>query len=78
MVTMVSDKQMWNIGKHGIPKEYTACPSCGFQYGHHKTKVCMNCQECSKCCRCKDRGEKPDHQPASIAINEVLNGDFGG
>jgi hypothetical protein len=68
---MVTDREMYDIGKYGVPREYTACPSCGQQYGHHKTKVCMSCQECSKCCQCKT----PDHQPASVAIEKILSGE---
>ena len=46
------DKRQYNLSAHGLPKEYTACPGCGLQYGHHKTSVCSTCEECSKCCTC--------------------------
>ena len=64
----MNDKKMWDIGKWGVPKEYTACPACGFQYGHHKTKICINCQECSKCCQCK----KPDFALEGDAVPKIL------
>jgi hypothetical protein len=45
------------IGRHGHPRDMTACPACGLQYGHHGRKVCSICCECSKCCRC----DEPEH-----------------
>jgi hypothetical protein len=35
-----------------IRKE-TTCSECGKRYGHHNTKVCLECCNCSKCCSCK-------------------------
>lgn len=67
---MVTDRQMWNIGKWGVPKEYTACPGCGHQYGVLKRKVCLRCHECSKCCRC----ERKEHVDASVAVPIILDG----
>ena len=40
------------IKKYGLPREHVSCPSCGQLFGHHNTKVCLNCEECSKCCSC--------------------------
>ena len=71
----MTDKQMWNIGKHGVPKEYTACPACGKQYGHHKTKVCLNCQECEPCCEKSGLCDSPDYQPSEVAINKIMEGE---
>jgi len=64
----MDDRKMWDIGKWDVPKSYTACPSCGFQYGHHKTRVCINCQECSKCCQC----DNPEMEDADIAVPKIL------
>ena len=74
---MVTDKEMYDIGKYGVPREYTACPGCGQQYGHHKTKVCMSCQECSTCCKKSGMCKTPDHQPAGVVIEKILNGEEG-
>ena len=41
--------------KFMLPVKYCSCPGCGRIYGHHKTKVCSNCQECSTCCNCKNK-----------------------
>lgn len=65
---MVSDNEMWNIGKWGVPRENTTCPGCNHQYGTYKRKVCLNCQECSKCCQCN----KKEHVDASIAVPIIL------
>lgn len=35
--------------KWGMPKEECSCPSCGYEYGHHKTKVDSISEECSTC-----------------------------
>ena len=56
----MNDKEMYNIGRYGVPREYTACPGCGQQIGHHNTKGCLKCEQCSKCCTCK----KPKIVPA--------------
>jgi len=68
----MTDKKMWNIGKYGVPKEFTACPSCGFQYGYKKRKVCLSCQECSSCCNC----EAPNLVDAKKAISLILENDM--
>jgi hypothetical protein len=67
----MNDRVLYNIGKWNVPREYTTCPSCGLQYGHHNTKVCRKCEECSKCCRCKI---KSNHETADVAVPIILNG----
>lgn len=34
-----------------LDKEYTICPGCGCQYGHHNTLVDIETEECSTCCK---------------------------
>jgi hypothetical protein len=58
------------LTKWGLPEKYTACPSCGRQYGHHRTTVCMNCEECSACCRCSKTERKL--KPTFEAVTEIL------
>jgi hypothetical protein len=50
----MTDKQIYNIGKWGVPKEMASCPGCGREYGFRGRSVCVKCQECSKCCGCKN------------------------
>ena len=50
------------IGKHGLPRDMTSCPACGRLYGHHRTKVCANCEECSKCCSCGEQRLLEEHE----------------
>jgi len=57
-----------DISKYGVPKKYTACPGCGRQYGHHNTKICIECQECSKCCFC----ESPELKSLEDEIQNIL------
>ena len=60
---------MYDIDKkYGVPKEEISCPGCGRRYGHHKTKVCRNCEECSSCCRCGAQ----DLVDADIFIKQIL------
>jgi len=70
----MSDREMYDLGKWDVPKENTACPSCGQQYGHHNTKVCMTCEECSKCCGCPK--DKQKLLPASEAVPKILEKDM--
>jgi hypothetical protein len=59
-----------DISKYGVPREYTACPGCGQQYGHHNTKICITCEECSKCCRCD--GKEKEHLSLKEGIEIML------
>lgn len=65
------DKEMYDIGSYGVPRNFTACPGCGKQFGHHKTKVCMNCEQCSKCCTCKE--EEKDWQDVEKVIGTIID-----
>lgn len=60
----------YDISKWGLPREYTACPSCGQQYGYNNKLVCLNCEECSTCCPCK--AEEKDLKPSRVAIPIIL------
>ncbi len=42
-----------DITKWGLPKDEVSCPSCGKIYGHHRTKVCSQCEECEPCCKAR-------------------------
>jgi hypothetical protein len=59
----------YDISKWMLPREYTTCPGCGLQYGHHNTKVCIACEECSKCCPCEDKSE---HKEVKEAVSILL------
>lgn len=57
---------------YGVPKEEISCPSCGFKYGHHRTKVDKNSEECSKCAIEKYGKDKVDLISAAVFIQEIL------
>jgi hypothetical protein len=70
-MSYANDQQQYDLSTHGIPREMTACPGCGRQYGHHKTKVCKNCEECSAC-HADNPCDKPEFQSASVMIALIL------
>lgn len=59
--------------KWEMPKEEVSCPSCGYEYGHHRTQVDSISEECSTCAK-KSGYKKINLMSATEFINKYVLG----